>query len=212
GVILHLRPVEMSQAQVQGYRELIADLRAAGKQVVSFAPSYTTSTYHIACACDEVLLMRGGTVNALGYVRTYMFLADALERFGLQADVLQITPYKTALDFISRNSMSEQAREMAGWLADAAFFELLADVGAGRRVDLEQTRRIVAGTPASDDEALALGAVDGVVYEEELSTRLGGRIMGWNDARWRLPRAAPAPPGRYVGLLRIEGTIVDGRS
>src|ERR1700682_1629528 len=105
GVILHLRPVEISQARVQGYRELIADLRAAGKRGVGFGPSFTTSTYHVACACDDVLLMPGGTLNALGYARTYLFLADALERFGLEADVLYITPSKTALDFISRNSM-----------------------------------------------------------------------------------------------------------
>jgi protease-4 len=212
GVILHLRPVEMSQAQVQGYRELIADLRAAGKQVVSFAPSYTTSTYHVACACDQVLLMPGGTLNALGYTRTYMFLADALERFGLQADVLQITPYKTAMDFLSRNSMSDQAREMAEWLADAAFAELLTDVGAGRHLDPGESRAVVAASPATDQQALSLRAVDGVVYEEELGTRLGGPVMGWSSARRRLPRAAPSPPGRYVGLLRIEGTIVDGRS
>lgn len=212
GVVLHLRPVAMSQAQVQGYRELIADLRDAGKRVVSFAPAYTTSTFHVACACDEVLLMRGGTINGLGYVRSYVFLADALERLGLQADVLQITPYKTALDFLSRNSMSEQARDMAGWLADAAFHELLADVGAGRHLDPEESRAIVDGTPATDEQALSLRAVDAVCYEEELSARLDGRMMGWSAARRRLPRAAPRRPGRFVGLLRIEGTIVDGRS
>ena len=212
GVILHLRPIEMTQAQVQGYRDLIADLRVAGKRVVSFAPAYTTATYHVACACDEVLLMRGGSLTALGYVRTYMFLADALERFGLQADVLQITPYKTALDFISRRSMSEQAREMATWLADAAFSELLADVGAGRHLGPGESRALVAGTPATDEQALSLQAVDGVLYEEELSVRLGGQIMAWSAARRRLPRPAPSRPGRYLGLLRIEGAIVDGRS
>jgi protease-4 len=212
GVILHLRPVGMSQAHVQAFRELIAELRAAGKKVVSFAPSYSTATYHLACACDEVLLMPGGSLNAMGYARTFTFMADALDRFGLRADVVQITPYKTALDFLSRNSMSDQAREMAGWLADAAFNELLADVASGRRVDIEQARAVIDSAPASEEQALEMHAVDGVLFEEGLASRLGGRILSWRQARRRLPRPAPPRPGKYVALLRIEGTILDGRS
>ncbi|MDP9325900.1 MAG: S49 family peptidase, partial [Candidatus Dormibacteraeota bacterium] len=212
GVVLHIRPLEMTQAHVQAFREVIAELRARGKRAIAYAPSYNTATYHLACACDEVLLMRGGSLNAVGYARTYTFLADALHRAGLEADVLQITPYKTAMDFLTRNAMSEQAREMANWLADAAFDELLSDVATGRSMERDAARDLVDRAPLSEDEALELGAVDGVLYEEELDSRLEGRMARWDTARRRLARPAPRPPGRHVALLRIEGTILDGRS
>ncbi|MGB2940578.1 MAG: signal peptide peptidase SppA [Candidatus Dormiibacterota bacterium] len=212
GVVLHLRQLDMSQAHVQAFREVIAELRAGGKRVIAYASSYNTATYHLACACDEVLLMRGGGLNAVGYARTYSFLADALHRAGLEADVLQITPYKTAMDFLTRNAMSQQAREMANRLADAAFDELLNDIATGRSIERDAARDLVDRAPLSEEEALELGAIDGVLYEEELDARLEGRMARWDNARRRLARPAPRRPGRYVALLRIEGTILDGRS
>jgi protease-4 len=212
GVILHLRQLGITQAQVQAFRELILELRHAGKRVVSYASSYTTATYHVACACDEVLLMPGGSVNATGYARTYMFLADALERVGLRADIIQVSPYKTAGDVLSRSAMSEEARQMANWLADAAFDELVADAGTGRSLEPGQARALIDAAPMHEEAALAQKAVDAVLFEEELGPRLGGQIMDWRQARRRLARPAPQRPGRYIALLRIEGTILDGRS
>ena len=212
GVILHLRQLGMTQAQVQAFRELIAELQRAGKRVVSYASTYNTATYHLACACDEVLLMPGGNVNAVGYARSYMFLADALAQVGLRADIIQITPYKTAGDVLSRNAMSNEARQMANWLADAAFDELLADVATGRSIDRDQARALIDAAPMHEESAPAQKAIDGVLFEEELGQRLGGRIMEWRQARRRLARPAPKRPGRYIALLRIEGTILDGRS
>ena len=45
GVVLHLRPVGMPMASLQDLREMVAELRRAGKRVVAWAPDYTTGTY-----------------------------------------------------------------------------------------------------------------------------------------------------------------------
>ena len=61
------------------------------------------------------------------------------------------------------------------------------------------------------------GAVDGLISEEDLPEHLGSkdkpaRLATWEAAKLKLLRPPPAPGGRYVALIRIEGTIVDGRS
>lgn len=86
GVVLHLRPVPMPMATVQDLRDLVSSLRASGKRVVAWAPFYTTGTYYLACACDEILMMPTGTVQPLGFSATGMFLAEGLARFGIEAD------------------------------------------------------------------------------------------------------------------------------
>ena len=83
GVVLHLRPVSMSMSAVQDLRELVSNLRDAGKRVVAWAPFYTNETYYLACACDEILMMPTGSVQPLGFASTGLFLADALGRFGI---------------------------------------------------------------------------------------------------------------------------------
>src|ERR1700730_10559401 len=110
GVVLHLRPVPMPMATLQDLRELAAKLRKAGKRVVAWAPFYTTGTYYLACACDEILLMPVGAIQPLGFASTAMFLRDGLARFGIEADFVQISPYKSAGDMLTKSKMSDELR------------------------------------------------------------------------------------------------------
>ncbi len=106
GVVLHLRPAGMPMATIQDLRELIARLRKAGKKVVAWATNYDTATYYLACACDEILLMPTGGIRALGFHGTGVFLADGLQRLGLGADFVQISPYKSAADPLTKSKMT----------------------------------------------------------------------------------------------------------
>jgi protease IV len=217
GVVLHLRPVPMSMATLQDLRERIAKLRAAGKRAVAWAPFYTTGTYYLACACDEILLMPSGSVQPLGFATTGMFLADALARFGVEADFVQISPYKSAADVLTKSKMSDELREQITWLLDSHHKELIAAIADSRRIDAKAAAALVDASPYPDDAALAKKVVDGVVAEEDLPARLadGSRVelAAWELAYRKLKTRRPTlGRGKYVAILRIDGMIVDGRS
>jgi protease-4 len=210
GVVLHLRPAGMPMATLQDLRELIAKLRKANKQVIAWATSYDTATYYVACACDEILLMPTGTIRALGFARTGVFLAEGLARFGLGADFVQISPYKSAADSLTKSKMSDEYREQLQWLLESQHNELVSAIAESRKCD---ARAFIDGSPYGDDIAVEAHGVDAVLGEEDLPRRLGGSIGTWERAARKM--RAPAPTlgrGRYVALMRIEGTIIDGRS
>lgn len=214
GVVLHLRPVPMPMAVLQDLREQIALLRKAGKRVIAWAPFYTTATYYLACACDEILLLPTGIVQPLGFASTAMFLAQGLARVGIQADFVQVSPYKSAADMLTRSKMSDEMREQIRWLLASQQDELLRAVAESRGLDDVAARQLVDGSPYTDDQAAARHVVDGVISEEELPKHLGGaRVGDWDQARRRMARPAPRfRLGKYVAIIRIEGTIIDGRS
>lgn len=230
GVVLHLRPLRLPFAGLQAVRSFVAGLRAAGKRVVAWAPGYDTPTYYVACAAGEILLQPGGVVGPLGLQRGYLFLADVLERLGVKADLMQISPYKTAADPFLRRDLSAEAREMGNWLLDSDYQDFLHAVAEGRRLEggVDAARQLVDGAPYGDRAACEAGAVDALLHEEELPAYLarGGGGTGdsgparpgrpalqpWEAARHRLVRPPPPRPGRYVALIRIEGTIVEGWS
>src|SRR3979411_1116111 len=172
GVILHLRPVGMPMSTLQDLRELVGKLRQSGRRVAAWAPFYTTGTYYVACACDEILLMPTGTVQPLGFASTGMFLRDGLARFGIEADFVQISPYKSAADPLTKSSMSPEFREQMMWLLDSQHKELLSAIGKGRVLDETGAQTLVDGSPYGDDTALEMRAVDAVIPEEKLA---GGR-------------------------------------
>jgi protease-4 len=219
GVVLHLRPAGMPMATIQDLRELVARLRQAGKRVVAWAPFYSTGTYYLACACDEILLMPAGAVLPLGLASTGFFLADGLAKVGVKADFVQISPYKSAADPLTRATMSEQYREQVTWLLSSQHAELVRGIAESRLVDDKTAREIIDGSPYGDETAVEKRAVDRVVAEEQLAEHLGRgsatpiSIGTWERARAKLRTPAPTlGRGRYVAVIRIEGTIVDGRS
>ena len=213
GVVLHLRPVGMSMATLQDLRELVHELRAKGKRVVAWATSYTTGTYYLACACDEILLMPGGSVQPLGFESTGAFLADGLARVGLSADFIQVSPYKSAADPFTKSQMTPEYREQVTWLLESQHDELVDAVVGGRKLDDERARELIDCAPYGDDTAVPKHVVDAALTEEELLARLGGASGSWEQAERKMRRPSPRLRARrYVALIRIEGTIVDGRS
>lgn len=219
GVVLHLRPVGMPMATLQDLRELVARLRKSGKRVVAWSPFYTTATYYLASSCDEIMLMPFGGVQQLGFSRTGLFLAEGLARFGIAADFVQISPYKSAADIVTKSGMSKELREQVTWLLESNNKQLLSAIAESRQIDGKAAQKLVDGSPYDDTTATGKHIVDRLLSEEELPAylaRSGGRaatIGTWERARRKL--ATPAPTlgrGPYVALVRIEGTIVDGRS
>ena len=206
-------------ATLQDIRELVARLRKAGKRVVAWAPFYSTGTYYLACACDEILLMPAGAIQPLGFASTGMFLRDGLARLGIEADFVQISPYKSAADVLTKSKMSDELREQVTWLIDSQSKELLSAIAEGRLRDEQGAHQLVDGSPYGDDTALEARAVDALVPEEALAERLGQGAGGsvaigtWQRAQSKMRSPAPTlGRGKYVAVLRIEGTIVDGRS
>ena len=217
GVILHLRPVGMPMATIQDLRELVGRVRQSGRRVVAWAPFYTTGTYYLACACDEILLMPAGSVQPLGLATTGLFLRDGLARFGIEADFVQVSPYKSAPDMWTKSQMSPELREQLTSLLDSQQKELLSAIGKGRVLDEKGAQALVDSSPYADDTALEMRAVDAVLPEEKLAERIGSgipvRIGTWEQARKKVRTPAPTLRARkYVAVIRIEGAIMDGRS
>ena len=217
GIVLHLAGPTMTPATAQSLRDLILSIREQGTRVSAWGTRYGMLDYYVACACDEILLQQAGAVTALGLGRTYLFLADALQKVGLEGDFVQITPYKTAADMLTRRSMSEEAREMADWLTEDLFEQLVMGIASGRGISEDRAREIIHHGPFASNDAAEQHVVDAVIGAEELPGYLAGdgspaRVEPYATARRKIRRPPISRPGRYVAVLRLAGDIIDGRS
>ncbi len=217
GVVFHLAQPGLSLTQIQTLRDLIHEIRASGKRVVLWSSTYDAATYYLACAADEILMQPGGLATPMGVRTGFVFLAEALERMGVKADFVQVSPYKSAADALTRSSMSDEMREMVNWLIDSRYNEFIRGVAEGRGITEEDARDLVDQAPYTDLHAVDTGVVDKLVSAEDLPSHLGtngkpARFAPWESVRNLVLRERPVPPGRFVALLRIEGDIMDGRS
>lgn len=217
GVIFHLRSLQMPLAKIDILRSLFNELKAKGKKVITWSYEYDSPAYYLSTAADNITLVHGGIIAPLGVYRQYIYLGEALERLGIVGDFVQITPYKSAGDMLSRKEMSEEVREMGNWLADAIFDEIVSAISSGRKMDLETTISLVNQTPCTDLKAIELGAIDKVLGEDDLPSFLGEeghpiKIKTFNEVRKNLFLRPLKKPGKYIAVMSIEGTIIDGRS
>ncbi|MCB9450896.1 MAG: S49 family peptidase [Anaerolineaceae bacterium] len=213
GVILVLRGLNMPLADLETLRGSLLRLRQTGKRVICFAQDYDNATYFIASAADEIVLQPGGSLNTVGLLAQAVFLKDALNTLGVEAEAIAISPYKTALDRLANSDLSPESREQLNSLLDSQFDILTGGIAAGRKVSPEAVRTMIDNAPHLDSDALAAGYVDSVENEEALYRRLASEhVLTLKQARKTLLRQWRKPAQRYVALLRVGGLIVSGES
>jgi protease-4 len=218
GVVLRLRSLDAGWAALEELRREITAFRERGGRVVAYLLDPVDSrSYYLACAADEILATPLATIGVTGLRTRVNFLKEALTRIGVEAEVVAVSPYKSAGDPFVRNEFSRESREQAERLLDRRFEELVGAIARGRDLSLEEVRSAIDGAPYSAPEGLSRGLLDVVCYEDELPERLGteGRramLVEWSAARRSLRVPYRRSPRRRVGLVSLSGTIVRGKS
>jgi protease-4 len=205
GVLLIFRGFSARLATLQNFRRSVERLRAGGKDVVVYTPYLSLGNYFAATAADAIIIPPSAQFEALGLFTEVVFLKDALARIGVQADVIQISPYKTALDQLGRSEMSDEQRQQLDWLLDDQFETAIQGMAQGRNLPLETIRELIDRAPHSAEAARAAGLVDAVAYDDELLPVLARRLKSagaremkeqtaGNGARDQQEQAAPQGP------------------
>lgn len=213
GVVLFLRDLTLSLADLQTLRGSIQRLRARGKRVVCYAQMYDTALYYLASAADEIILQPGGELMTTGLRSEMVFLKDTLASVGAAMDVVAISPYKGALDQLARSEFSPEGQQQMEWLLDSRFSQIVSGIAEGRGISPDAARAIIDTAPHLDRDALQAGYVDAVLYEEQLAEHLGAaHLVLWHDAKRRLLRRYRRESGGQVAVLRVAGLMVPGES
>lgn len=213
GVVLRLYQVPHSPASLQTLLNSLLLLKKQGKQVITWAPSYTQASYMVALAAHEILIQEGGEIASLGLKKRFLFLAQALKKWGIQMDLIPISPYKSAGDRLTRCEMSPEVRDMENWILESSYQEHLQALMDGRGFKEEKAREIMDESPYTDRKAQDLQLVDKIISQEDLPAYLKTKqLVSWTRASKKIKKRPLPPPGKGVALIRVEGMIVDGES
>lgn len=218
GVVLRIKDVGAGWAALEEARGELLEFREGGGRIVAYlADPVDTRSYYLACAAEEVLVAPLVTVGVTGVRTRVSFFKDALDRLGIGAEVVAVSPYKSAGEPYTRNDFSREAREQAQRLLDGRYEELVSAIGGSRGLTAAEARDAIDAAPYGPKEALAARLVDGVLYEDELPERLTAdgerpRIVEWDAASKALKKPYRRRVRRRVALVQVKGAISRGRS
>jgi protease IV len=234
GVILVLQGLSAGLATLQNLRQSLLRLREAGKETIVYTPYVDVPHYYVATAADRIVIPPGSHFEVLGLRSDAVFLKDALAQLGVQVEVVQISPYKASGNMFSRSDVTPEQQEQMEWLLDESYDMLTAAMASGRGQEQAEIKALIDRAPLTAEEAVAAGLVDLVAYEDELAALLApagparpadddaantgqkpkrrARLVTWNEGRAMLLEKVRRRPGRYVGVVSLEGIITMGTS
>jgi protease-4 len=228
GLLLRIGGLAGGAATIASLRDLLSELRAAGKDVVAYLPDGAdTRALYVASAARLIVVGPETMVSPLGYAAIGRYVRRALDRVGVEAEVFARGAYKSGGESLVRESMSEAHREQLDALLGSHHDELVTALARGRRVPPETARRWIDEAPHAARAAAEIGMVDAVAYEDELSATIAGHPSGARAGEAVEPRPEPSlvPYQRYmaarratrfrpllrapaVGVIEIHGPIV----
>lgn len=240
GVVLVLGDFTMAGlARLQNLRQSLVRLREAGKEVVVYTPYLDLAHYYVATAAGKIVAPPGAQFDFVGLQSEAIFLRDALERIGVEAEVLQVSPYKTAGNMFTESTITPEQRQQMEWVIDDTYEVVTGDVAQARGLSMDSVKSLIDVAPFTAEKALANDLVDILGYEDELPDILASAnteaavasseaseagsgsesddgnhvvLLTWARARSLLMEKVRRPTRRYIGVVGLDGIIVMGAS
>ncbi len=110
--------------------------QSSGKQVISYGNAYSQGQYHLASHADALYMHPLGQIFLQGYGGYNFYFKDLLDKLGVNVHVFRAGVYKSAVEPLMRNGMSEESRQASEALYRDLWQVMLADIGANRELEL----------------------------------------------------------------------------
>lgn len=170
-------------ATLKEVRRALDQFRRADKPILAYGVNWGESTYYLASVADEVWLNPFGTIEFNGLASSELFIAEALEKYGVGVQVVRSGKYKAAIEPFTLRQRSPESRQQLQALLGDLWQEVLATVATHRRVTPQQLTAIANQQGVMRAErAAAVGAIDGMAYEDEVLAKLGKRAPAAGEA------------------------------
>ena len=238
GLIARVQIPAAAAGPVQELRDAITAFSDV-KPSLAWAETYPgTLSYYLASAFREVWMQPSGTVGLVGFATNALFLRDALDKAGIEAQFIARGEYKSAANLFTQDRYTDAHREADSRLIESLHTQVWQAVAESRHLDAAEVDALADKAPLLRDDAVTGRLIDRIGFRDEAYARIGELVgaprispetgdADSDDAPPRLylsryARASaqrptppmPSIPGRRkptIAVVTLHGPIVSGR-
>ncbi|HEU4937364.1 MAG TPA: signal peptide peptidase SppA [Vicinamibacterales bacterium] len=214
-----IRPTDAAAlwGKVQEIRDAIVDFRRSGKPIIGYLEHGGQQEFYLASACDKVYLLPTGTLDLTGMANYELFLRGTLDKIGAYPDTLHIGEYKTASNTFTEHTFTPAHREMAESLNKDMYDQLVRGIASGRHKSEKDVRSLIDHGPFLPEDAMRVGLIDDVAYEDELDDKVQlskgkGNFLSEGEYRHVSPTSVGLNRGPRIAVIYATGVIASGDS
>lgn len=173
GIYLDMSMMGASFATLQEIRDALVDFKSSGKFILSYSEYYSQGTYYLASTADNVYLNPEGIIDFSGLSSQSVFFKHTLEKLGIEAQVIKVGTYKSAVEPFILDKMSPANREQVTSFLGSIYTNYLDEIAASRDISADSLFQIANELKIETaDDAVTYGLVDATKYKDEVLAEL----------------------------------------
>lgn len=217
---IYLNPVSVGTgfASMHAIRDALEDFKTSGKFIYAYSDVYSQKAYYLASVADSVYINPEGMLDFRGLATSIMFFKDALDKLGVDVQVVKVGTFKSAVEPFILNQMSDANREQVNSYLQSIYHTFLSDIGISRNISVDSLHNVADRMAVRNAEtAQQYGFVDGAIYKDEMIAKLKSRLGV--DSKKDVPtvsllsykqKPSASSSKDRVAVLYAYGNIVDG--
>ncbi len=123
----------------------IEQFKTSEKPVYAIGDYFSQDQYYLAAHADKIYLNPMGALFLEGYGRYGMYFKDMLEKLKITTHIFRVGTYKSAVEPVMRNDMSEEAKEASKQWLDGYWSQYKEDVAIARGLDVNNFDETLEG-------------------------------------------------------------------
>ncbi len=176
GIYLDASILSAGFATIEEIRNALIDFRKSGKFVVAYSEIFTQSAYYLATAADKVYMNPEGIFDFRGLVLQSMFFKGTLDKLGIEAQIIKVGTYKSAVEPYTLDRMSDANRAQVSSFLGSMYDHFLSGIASGRKIPKNTLAGIADSAKIRQPaDAVTYGMIDGLKYKDEVLNDLKSR-------------------------------------
>jgi protease-4 len=176
GIFLDESAMEAGQATIEEMRNALIDFKTSGKFIIAYSEVYSQGFYYLASVADKVYLNPKGIFEFKGFSSQVTFLKGALDKLGVEVQVIKVGTYKSAVEPYFLTKMSDANRLQVTSYLGSLYDHFLTGISISRKINKDTLFNYANNMRIREPEdALKYKLVDGLKYKDEILDELRQR-------------------------------------
>jgi protease-4 len=132
-------------ASLTEMRQALEKFRKSGKKIIAYGVGLGEKEYYLSSVADRIILNPIGLMEVKGLSIQPIFLAGALEKFGIGVQTVRVGKFKGAIEPLIQKELSPENRRQIQQLLNDIWGNWRTTVSSSRKITPQQRSQIVRG-------------------------------------------------------------------
>jgi protease-4 len=188
---------------------------------VAYAEMMDEHGYYLASTADKIYINPSGELLLNGMSSQVIYLKGAFDKLGLEPQLIKHGKYKSAGEPLIAEHMSNENRKQIESYMGSLYHHFVANIAKDRKKTEAEVENIINKLAIREPmDAVKLGMIDSVKYEDQLFDELKGKLGLKADdklslvglGKYKNTKNDISTADEKIAVIYCEGDIVSGKS